>query len=277
MKLLRILLGFVFLAGFLWVSAFSDFFRVWKLQAAGHQVIESEYNLSSWFTGREFFLDAKISPDQKTLAVRSTIVQRMYDGGQLYTSLFDLQTGKRIWRVKNENVQTLSWTTHLFVWDAAKNQILGYGFPNSANVYDVSLGKIIRKLHEVNRCTTIQATNGKMWGIYNCLEGRDVVLVSEKDFSVVWTKPYKEALKIYQQANQNSTEPSHLSPNELLYSKVNSQSIEIFDVQTNQLKFPAFTTLWSTRDAVWSQDSTMLAVGGDNYGFKGVSTEAKID
>jgi hypothetical protein len=64
-----------------------------------------------------------------------------------------------------------------------------------------------------------------------------------------------------------------LSPNKTMFAGLSSQYLTVYDSKTNLKKFSDVTAHWSIDSVIWNSDSSMIAIGGDDYYFTGVDGE----
>jgi hypothetical protein len=199
--LLRIILLGIFCVGLLYLTIWGPLFQVWKLQLAGHQVIPAQSSLLSNpfpILPREIFIHASLSPNKKTVVVSAIIGRKWSEEGKSKIILFDLDSGHRIWEIKNKKSGS-AWFSK-FVWSKDGNKVLAYGFSDLPQIINASDGSVFKTLGHHLGCVWLksedQIIKSSFFGTNLCWEKNDVNLISEKDLSLIWKKSFHEANEI---------------------------------------------------------------------------------
>jgi hypothetical protein len=250
---------------------FAPVFRPLKLQLAGYEFIESEN--SFWASEREFFRNGFLSPDKQRIAVVSKISARSVDSGVIRISVFDLQSRQRLWKKdvdKGDNAEFAK-----IIWNSQGTQILLYNLSNYARVIDPSNGTEVRKFPTKTPCIFALENSVILFSSrYSlCSEKVSAMLISRNDFSVISEEPFKSVRENFGSyvVPKNSEFLEMQSPNKRFEVTQKDKFITVSSKELN--KSWDITSHWRVDSFVWSKDSTILAVGGDNYSFTGVNGE----
>lgn len=250
---------------------FAPIFRPLKLQLARYEFIESEN--SFWASEREFFRNGFLSPDKKRIAVVSKISSRPFDSGIVRISVFDLQSRQRLWKSNVDKGDSAEFAK--VIWNSEGTQILLYNLSNYARVIDPNSGVEVRKFSTKTPCIfALEDSVVLSSSRYSfCSEKVSMMMISRNNFSVIFEKPFKnirENLRNYT-VPKNSEFLEMQSPNKRFEIAQKDKFITVSLGDLN--KSWDITTHWRTDSFVWNKDSTILAVGGDDYSFTGVDGE----
>ncbi|NJK45257.1 MAG: hypothetical protein HC933_14160 [Pleurocapsa sp. SU_196_0] len=247
-------------------------FRDLKLIAAGHGIIKADSALFS--ITREYFKSAHISPNQQKIAVISQISDRDFNSGGIKISIFNLKTQERIW--KHDLGHGDSSRFSRVIWDTDNSRILVYNLPGKPRIFDSLSGIEVQNSLNISPCVFV--LDGKklsnLFYFSLCSENTEVTLISKTNFSILWRGSFNNADSQMKKLSDRQLNDifDNKSPDSRFSIEFGNRFLKISDLSKRNQSWH-ITSHWSVSGIIWSENSKLIAVGGDDYFFNGFDGE----
>jgi hypothetical protein len=272
MHYLRAAIAIFFCLLVIYLVSFGSSFRDLKLIAAGHQIIKADSALFS--RTREYFRSAYISPDEQKIAVISQISEKNYNLGDVKISVFNLQTQERIWTHNLGRGDSSRFSRA--IWNSGNSKILVYNLPGKPKIFDSLSGTEAQSSLKISPCVFILDEKRiiKPFYLSLCSDKTEVTLISKTNFSILWRGSFNNANTrtkkwSVQQLNDGF---ENKSPDSRFSIEFGNRFLKISDLSKENQSWH-ITSHWSVSGIIWSENSKLIAVGGDDYFFNGVDGE----
>jgi hypothetical protein len=255
-----------------YLVSFGSAFRDLKLITGGHQIIKADSALFS--RKREYFKSAYISPDQQKIAVISQISDRDFNPGDTKISIFNLKTQERVWTHDLGRGDFSRFSRA--VWDTDNSKILVYNLPGKPKIFDSLSGTEAQNSLNISPCVFILDGKKIIKPFYFslCSDKTEVTLISKTNFSILWKGSFNNSdSQMRKLSGQQLNEGfENKSPDSRFSIEFGNRFLKISDLSKENQSWH-ITSHWSVRGIIWSENSKLIAVGGDDYFFNGVDGE----